>query len=75
MTIAEEKATRVYTDNEGFVFDDERKAFVKGYNEGIKDSIEKACDVYCLLCDTKECENYGECSWVKKFEKQLKKEL
>ena len=37
MTIAEEKAMRAYPDHEGFVFDDERKAFVKGYEQALKD--------------------------------------
>ena len=37
--------------------------------------IEKACDAYCKICDTQECEGTGECGWVKKFEKQLRKEL
>ena len=35
--------------------------------------IEKACDAYCRLCDTKECGETGECCWVEKFRKQLKK--
>ena len=37
--------------------------------------IEKACSAYCKICDTQECEGTGECGWVKKFEKQLRKEL
>ncbi len=41
--------------------------------------IEKACTAYCKLCDTKECEEFGEsdynCDWVQKFRKQLKREL
>lgn len=37
--------------------------------------IEKACTAYCKVCDTQECEGTFECGWVKKFEKQLKKEL
>ena len=36
-------------------------------------SIEKACDAYCKVCDTKECEGIGECDWVKRFRKHLKK--
>ena len=36
--------------------------------------IEKACDVYCKLCDTKECVD-SECDWVQKFRKQLKRKL
>lgn len=35
--------------------------------------VEKACDVYCRLCDTKECGNTGECDWVEKFRKRLMK--
>lgn len=35
--------------------------------------IEKACDAYCRLCDTKECFNIGECNWVEKFRKRLKR--
>lgn len=35
--------------------------------------IEKACDAYCRLCDTKECGDDGECIWVKKFRKLLVK--
>ena len=37
MSIAEEKAMRAYADHEGFFFEDERKAYVKGYNEALKD--------------------------------------
>jgi hypothetical protein len=33
--------------------------------------IEKACDSYCKLCDTKECGDTGECDWVEKFRKRL----
>lgn len=33
--------------------------------------IEKACDAYCSLCDTKECGDTGECDWVEKFRKRL----
>lgn len=33
--------------------------------------IEKACDAYCRLCDTKECGDTGECVWVEKFRKHL----
>ena len=35
--------------------------------------IEKACDAYCRLCDTKECGDTGECVWVEKFRKRLMK--
>ena len=35
--------------------------------------IEKACDAYCEICDTKECEGYAECTWVIKFRRQLEK--
>lgn len=35
--------------------------------------IEKACDAYCRLCDTKECGDTGECDWVEKFRKRLMK--
>ena len=37
--------------------------------------IEKACDAYCTVCDTKECQGCAECSWVIKFRKQLMKIL
>lgn len=37
--------------------------------------IEKACDAYCAICDTKECQGCAECSWVIKFRKQLMKLL
>jgi len=37
--------------------------------------IEKACDTYCAVCDTKECQGCAECSWVIKFRKQLMKIL
>lgn len=35
--------------------------------------IEKACDAYCAICETKECGDYGECIWVEKFRKRLMK--
>ena len=35
--------------------------------------IEKACDAYCAICDTKECEGCAECSLVIKFRRQLEK--
>lgn len=35
--------------------------------------IENACDAYCEICDTKECEGCAECSWVIKFRRQLEK--
>ena len=35
--------------------------------------IEKACDAYCAICDTKECEGCAECTWVIKFRRQLLK--
>ena len=35
--------------------------------------IEKVCDTYCRLCDTKECGDNGECIWVEKFRKHLMK--
>ena len=39
-----------------------------------KDSfIEKACDAYCAICDTKECDGCAECAWVIKFRRQLLK--
>ena len=41
---AEEKAMRAYADHEGFTFEDERKAYVKGYNEALKDLWHKATD-------------------------------
>ena len=38
MSIAEEKAMRAYADHEGFFFEDERKAYVKGYEQAVKDA-------------------------------------
>lgn len=35
--------------------------------------IEKACDAYCAICDTKECGGCAECTWVIKFRRQLLK--
>ena len=35
--------------------------------------IERACDAYCAICDTKECGDTGECLWVEKFRKRLMK--
>ena len=35
--------------------------------------IEKACDAYCKICDTKECEGVGECGWLNKFREAIKK--
>ena len=35
--------------------------------------IEKACDAYCAICDTKECDGCAECTWVIKFRRQLLK--
>jgi len=35
--------------------------------------IKKACDAYCEICDTKECEGCAECCWVIKFRRQLLK--
>lgn len=37
-----------------------------------KRMFDKACEAYCNVCDTKECEEWGceiECNWVKKFKK------
>lgn len=36
-----------------------------------KTMVEKACSAYCEVCDTKECSGTGECSWVKRFRKQM----
>ena len=41
---AEEKAMRAYADHEGFTFEDERKAYVKGYNDALKDLWHDATD-------------------------------
>lgn len=41
------------------------------YKQGYNDAIDKACDAYCRLCDTKECGDTGECEWVEKFRKRL----
>ena len=49
--------------------DDARKAVEIAREE----MVEKACDAYCRLCDTKECGNAGECIWVEKFRKRLMK--
>ena len=38
-----------------------------------KELIEKACDAYCKVCDTQECEGICECIWVQRFRKQLMK--
>ena len=35
--------------------------------------IEKACDAYCKVCDTQECEGICKCIWVQRFRKQLMK--
>lgn len=35
--------------------------------------IDKACNAYCRLCDTKECNDTGECNWIEKFKKLLMK--
>lgn len=35
--------------------------------------IENACDAYCAICDTKECDGCAECTWVIKFRRQLLK--
>lgn len=35
--------------------------------------VEKACDAYCAICDTKECQGCAECTWVIKFRRQLLK--
>ena len=35
--------------------------------------VERACDAYCNLCDTKECVNIGECDWVERFRKLLRR--
>lgn len=39
-----------------------------------QEMIDKACEAYCKVCDTKECEDfgcYGQCDWVKKFRKSM----
>lgn len=41
------------------------------YKQGYNDAIDKACDAYCRLCDTKECGDTSECEWVEKFRKRL----
>lgn len=38
-----------------------------------KQMVEKACDAYCRICDTQECFNDGNCNWVEKFRKAIKK--
>ena len=65
-----------------YLVSDEKDAFVftqkRSDNRGVEyirtdTFIEKACDVYCRLCDTKECGDTGECCWVEKFRKLLMK--
>lgn len=61
-----ENGTHYYT--EGMPFERESIEYVH------KDAfIEKACDAYCRLCDTKECGGTCECDWVEKFRKRLMK--
>lgn len=55
-------------------------AFMDGAEFQKQRSIEKACEAYCKVCDTKECEelqefNTYDCDWVQKFRKQLKRKL
>lgn len=50
---------------------DEYRAAVR--EDQRKIDIRKACDAFCKVCDTKECEEYGVCNWVYNFEKALKK--
>ena len=57
MTIAEEKAMRAYTDHEGFIFHEEREAFVKGYEEALKDVKEK---LLCMLNTSIDNEQFFE---------------
>ena len=44
---------------------------MNGWERGYRDAIDKACDAYCRLCDTKECGDTGECDWAEKFRKRL----
>jgi len=46
---------------------------IEAVGKANKAFIEKACDAYCRLCDTKECGDTGECIWVEKFRKRLMK--
>ena len=65
---------RIWIDNldEGFWFDS--PSGNKSIEYVRKDAfIEKACDAYCAICDTKECGDTGECLWVEKFRKRLMK--
>ena len=65
---------RIWIDNldEGFWFDSPSSN--KSIEYIRKDAfIEKACDAYCAICDTKECGDTGECLWVEKFRKRLMK--
>ena len=65
---------RIWIDNldEGFWFDS--PSGNKSIEYIRKDAfIEKACDAYCAICDTKECGGTGECIWVEKFRKRLMK--
>lgn len=51
-----------------------QNAFVQGVIYQRKIDIEKACEAYCKVCDTKECEEFDyevECCWLKKFRKAL----
>ena len=65
---------RIWIDNldEGFWFDSPSSN--KSIEYIRKDAfIERACDAYCAICDTKECGDTGECLWVEKFRKRLMK--
>ena len=65
---------RIWIDNldEGFWFDS--PSGNKSVEYIRKDAfIEKVCDAYCAICDTKECGDTGECLWVEKFRKRLMK--
>ena len=65
---------RIWIDNldEGFWFDSPSGNKSVEYTR-TDAFIEKACDAYCAICDTKECGDTGECLWVEKFRKRLMK--
>lgn len=82
MTSLERNAKQHAKDNKIEFFDEEgmssdvkslELAFIEGAKYQKKKSITIACDVYCDLCDTKECEGSYECNWVKRFKRMLEK--
>lgn len=60
----------VYSEDDELVEYEVALEAVKKANDAF---IEKACDAYCAICDTKECGGTGECIWVENFRKRLMK--